>query len=162
MPVLTTGNQPLPESEWQIELMYHGIPYLSKMDNDGIRIIDNIIIKMNRILKRVLIFSTNKAYQRGAVAGLNISGYNVIIADRSSDLIYLYTRERPQAIILYFPQCKDFHPIRRLRKIDSEIPIIVVPGEHSVKLNCGAVKVIPREMVAHYLEEIWLNPCIAQ
>jgi DNA-binding response OmpR family regulator len=163
IPLVTTGNQSLDDSEYLIEIMYYGIPYFTKLDTAGVCITDTIISRINRMLKSVIIFSNNKDYRVGVVAGFSINGYNVIIADKTEDLEYLYTTKKPQAIVLYFPKYRDLHSISKIRKMNGNVPILVVARDYNDHLNrlvkCGAITITTQDMVVHRLEDIWLRPC---
>lgn len=162
IPLITTGNQTLDESEYLIEIMYEGIPYITKLNTEGTSVRNTIITKINRMLRSVLIFGNNKDYLLGLCAGFTIEGYNITVADKAEDLEYLYNTERPQMIILYYPKHRDLAGICRIRKTDEKVHILIISKdtkEYPYNLvKKEALAIITQDMVSRYIAETWLRP----
>jgi len=155
-PIVTMGALPLKETEHLVEIMYYGIPYVKKFGDEGSPKLYKIIARMNALLKTLLIFSNNKEYQLGVLAGLSSRGHKVFIADRAEDLVQTFLLSEPKAILVYFPKDEDLREIAKIRKMDSKLPIAVVinsqEGDLGGQINDVATKIITQDKMADYLE----------
>lgn len=157
-PLVTMGDLPLKETKYLIDIMYYGIPYVKKFSNEGAIKLDNIIARMNALLKTLLIFSNNKEYQLGVLAGLKSKGYKVFVAEQAEDLIHTFLLSEAKAVLVYFPKDKDLQEIAKIRKMDSKVPIAIVinnqQGDPDRQISDEATKVMPQDKLADYLKEI--------
>jgi len=157
-PIVTMGDQPLKATNYLIEIMYYGIPYVKKFSNGGAIKLDNIIARMNALLKTLLIFSNNKEYQLGILAGLKSRGYKVFVAQQAEDLVHTFLLSEAKALLVYFPKDKDLQEVAKIRKMDSKVPIAIVinnqQGDIDSQISDEATKVMPQDRLADYLKEI--------
>jgi len=157
-PIVTMGALPLKETEHLVEVMYYGIPYVKKFSNEGTIKLDTIIAKMNALLRTLLVFSNNKKYQLGVLAGLNSTGYKVLVADRAEELLHAFLLSEAKAILVYFPKDEDLQEIAKLRRMDSKVPIAIVinsqRGDLGGQINDEATRVITQDKLVDYLEEL--------
>lgn len=157
-PIVTMGALPLKETEHLVEIMYYGIPYVKKFSNEGAIKLDVIIAKMNALLRTLLVFSNNKKYQLGVLAGLNSTGYRVFVADQAEELLHAFLLSEAKAILVYFPKDEDLQEIAKLRRMDSKVPIAIVVNSQQDDLtrqtNDEATRVITQDKLVDYLEEL--------
>jgi len=157
-PIIAMGALPLKETQHLIEIMYYGVPYVKKFGNEGGPKLDMIIARMNTLLKTLLVFSNNKEYQKGVLAGLNARGYKVFVAHQAEDLLHTFLLSEPRAILVYFPKSDDLQEIAKIRRMDRELPIAVImngqQGDLGEQINDEATRVISQDRLADYLEEL--------
>lgn len=156
-PIVAMGALPLKETEHLVEIMYYGVPYVKKFGDEGSPKLDKIIARMNALLKTLLIFSNNKEYQRGVLAGLSSKGYKVFVADQAEDLVHTFLLSEPKAILVYFPKDEDLREIIKIREIDAKLPIALVINSHQSELSGpidrnGVTKIITQDKISDYIE----------
>jgi DNA-binding response OmpR family regulator len=157
-PIVAMGVVPLKETGKLIEIMYYGIPYVKKYNNEGEAKLDHIIARMNVLLRTLLIFSKDNEYQRGVIAGLESKGYKVFTAENADDLMRTFFISEPKAILVYFPSSEDMEELTKIRKIDNHLPIALVlnnlpadAGELSIN---ESTKMLTQEEVSDYLDKL--------
>ena len=159
-PIVAMGALPLKETEQLVEIMYYGVPYVKKFNAEGSPKLDKIIARMNALLKTLLVFSNNKEYQLGVLAGLNSKGYKVFVADQAEDLVHTFLLSEPKAILVYFPKDEDLREIIKIREIDTKLPIALVINSQQDEVNKGpidkngATKIITQDEIADYVDRL--------
>jgi len=157
-PIVAMGVVPLKETGKLIEIMYYGIPYVKKYNNEGEAKLDHIIARMNVLLRTLLIFSKDNEYQRGVIAGLESKGYKVFTAENADDLMRTFFISEPKAILVYFPSSEDMEELTKIRKIDNQLPIALVLN--NLPANAGelsineSTKMLTQEEVSDYLDKL--------
>ncbi len=157
-PIIAMGVVPLKETDKLIEIMYYGIPYVKKYNNEGEAKLDHIIARMNVLLRTLLIFSKDGEYQRGVIAGLESKGYKVFTAENADDLMHTFLISEPKAVLVYFPSQEDMDELIKIRRLDNHLPIALVlnnlpveAGEFSID---ESTKMLAQEEVSDYLDKL--------
>jgi DNA-binding NtrC family response regulator len=136
--------------------MYYGIPYVKKFNTEGEAKLDHIIARMNVLLRTLLIFSKDSEYQRGVIAGLESKGYKVFTSETSDDLLHTFLLSEPKAVLVYFPTDEELEELKKIRKLDSHLPIAVVlnnlPSEAIDLFQDKSTKILSQEEVSDYLD----------
>lgn len=157
-PIVAMGISPLKETNKLIEIMYYGIPYVKKFNNEGEAKLDHIIARMNVLLRTLLIFSKDSEYQRGVIAGLESKGYKVFTTQSSKDLMHTFLLSEPKAVLVYFPDQEDLQEISKIRKLDNKLPIALVlnscEDEISDLVNNESTRLLSQEEVSDYLDKL--------
>lgn len=113
---------------------------------------------MNALLRTLLVFSNNKQYQLGVLAGLNSTGYKVFVAEQAEELLHTFLISEAKAILVYFPKDEDLQEIAKIRRMDSRVPIAIVINSQQDDLtrqpNDAATRVITQDKLVDYLEEL--------
>ena len=157
-PIVAMGTSVLKETDKLIEIMYYGIPYVKKFNNEGQAKLDHIIARMNVLLRTLLIFSKDSEYQRGVIAGLESKGYKVFTAEKADDLMRSFLLSEPKAVLVYFPNEEDLEELNKIRKIDSQLPIAIVLNNQSSEAadlpDNKTTKILGQEEVSDYLDNL--------
>ena len=157
-PIVAMGISPLKETDKLVEIMYYGIPYVKKFNNEGEAKLDHIIARMNVLLRTVLIFSKDSEYQRGVIAGLESKGYKIFTATSSEDLMHSFLISEPKAVLVYFPTAEDVTELAKIRKIDNEVPIAVVldntQKQEEALPEHQFTKIVAQEEISDYLDSL--------
>ena len=157
-PIIAMGISPLKETDKLVEIMYYGIPYVKKFDNEGEAKLDHIIARMNVLLRTLLIFGKDGEYQRGVIAGLESKGYKVFTADNSEDLMRTFLISEPKAVLVYFPDQEDLKELTKIRKFDSHLPIAIVlnsPDEQTEEIfENKSTRSLSQEQVSDFLDKL--------
>ncbi|MDD5312984.1 MAG: hypothetical protein PHO26_08125 [Dehalococcoidia bacterium] len=157
-PIVAMGAVPLKETDKLVEIMYYGIPYVKKFNNEGEAKLEHIIARMNVLLRTLLIFSKDSEYQRGVVAGLESKGYKVFTAENSGDLMHAFLLSEPKAVLVYFPTGDEVEELEKIRKLDSQLPIAIVLNNQPLDLGESvtgkSTKILSQEDVSDYLDNL--------
>ncbi|MCX6004690.1 MAG: hypothetical protein NT082_03360 [Chloroflexi bacterium] len=157
-PIVAMGAFPLKETDKLIEIMYYGIPYVKKFNNEGEAKLEHIIARMNVLLRTLLIFSKDSEYQRGVIAGLESKGYKVFTAENAGDLMHAFLLSEPKAVLVYFPNEEEVEELKKIRKLDSQLPIAIVlnnqPIEIGESVTNKSTKILSQEEVSDYLDNL--------
>ncbi len=157
-PIVAMGAVPLKETDKLVEIMYYGIPYVKKFNNEGEAKLDHIMARMNVLLRTLLIFSKDNEYQIGVIAGLESKGFKVFTANSAEDLMHAFMLSEPKAVLIYFPEKEDLDELAKIRKIDKKLPIAVVinnqPTDASNLADDNSTRILSQDEVSDYLDSL--------
>jgi DNA-binding response OmpR family regulator len=157
-PIVAMGAFPLKETDKLVEIMYYGIPYVKKFNNEGEAKLDHIMARMNVLLRTLLIFSKDNEYQLGVIAGLESKGFKVFTASSAEDLMHSFMLSEPKAVLVYFPEKEDLDEITKIRKIDNKLPIAIVLNNQPTDINDlsedKSTRVLSQDEVSNYLDSL--------
>lgn len=157
-PIVAMGAVPLKETDKLVEIMYYGIPYVKKYNNEGDAKLDHIMARMNVLLRTLLIFSKDSEYQQGVVAGLESKGFKVFTVGSSEDLMHTFMLSEPKAVLVYFPEPEDIDELQKIRKIDNRLPIAIVINNQPMEINDipedKSTKLLAQDEVSDYLDSL--------
>jgi DNA-binding response OmpR family regulator len=158
IPVISIGMTPLNSTDKSVELMYYGIPYVKKYNLTGEAKLDHIIARMNALMKTLLIWSKDIKSQLSVIAMLENKNYKVFAVDNPSDVLHTFLLSEPNSIIVYFPSHEDMKEVDNIRKIDNNLPIILVmdePSKVADKINADkSIRVVSTEEITDYLSSL--------
>ena len=156
IPIVVMGAAPRKETKCLVEIMYHGIPYVKKFENDGQARVGKVVARLNALLTTLLIFRGTKEYEQGVLAGLSTLGYKVFVADRASNLTQTFLTSEPRVVLAYYPRREDLEELAKIRAMDARVHITVVLDHEEDNLTeraleAGATAIIPKCEFANYL-----------
>lgn len=157
-PIIAMGAVPLKETGKLVEIMFYGIPYVKKFNNEGEAKLDHIIARMNVLLRTLLIFSKDSEYQRGVIAGLESKGYKVFTTMNADDLMRTFLISEPKAVLVYFPTPEDLHELTKIRMIDRQLPIALVLNNSNAESDDfngdAATTQLTQDEISDYLDKL--------
>ena len=93
-------------------------------------------------MKKVLVIDDHRAVRVLVASGLETIGFEVIAASSAMEGLHLVETQRPDVALVYInlPEVNGFELFRKIRAVDSKIPMIFVTAECSSETTIRAIR----------------------